>query len=304
MRILREAVKDVGKGGLSPGVGIRKHGGLPCPATVAPVGPRKASRTGVLLGEEGPVTRGNPPWAAKKTPRRRLGVRRTRGGALQGAEGGVSDIHLLHHIITRSHPGCTHEPPTDRRPSADDAHPQRTLAFRLPRTGSCSYRLPRAATKPLSSARFDPSWPAPASAAMCGGKPRGRQAPASIPAGRPCARAGVSGPAIVPGSAGQKPDHSCPESCGRRHRHAARQAPGRCRRARLLGVDQQVSAIWPKTVPAGFRSKKHWSFQPLKVVEPPADPRRHWSSAIDRFLAAKLLEHRGPRQPHKPTNAP
>src|SRR5262249_44203991 len=49
-------------------------------------------------------------------------------------------------------------------------------------------------------------------------------------------------------------------------------------------------APWPKSTPTGFRSKKHWSFQPLRVVEPPIDPARLWSSQIDRFLAVKLRE--------------
>jgi hypothetical protein len=48
-------------------------------------------------------------------------------------------------------------------------------------------------------------------------------------------------------------------------------------------------APWPKKIAAGaFRPDHHWAFQPVKVVDPPADPSGWAESPIDRFISAGL----------------
>src|SRR5581483_8005936 len=47
-------------------------------------------------------------------------------------------------------------------------------------------------------------------------------------------------------------------------------------------------AAWPAKASAAdaFTVKKHWAFQPVRAVEPPADPSGWSDNPIDRFIAA------------------
>ncbi len=104
-------------------------------------------------------------------------------------------------------------------------------------------------------------------------------------------KGGVSGPAVIPGTVERS-------LLIRALRHAdgvTAMPPGK-RLAESVVQDFSAwirdGAFWPKTTSAvGFQSKLHWAFQPIRVIEPPADPPRHGSSSVDRFLAAKLREH-------------
>ncbi len=102
-------------------------------------------------------------------------------------------------------------------------------------------------------------------------------------------KGGTSGPAIVPGA----PERSLLIRALRHEDGVESMPPGK-------HLDKSVvadftawirgGADWPKTA-AGFRSRLHWAFQPVRAVEPSADPHRRWDSPIDRFLAVKHREH-------------
>jgi hypothetical protein len=56
----------------------------------------------------------------------------------------------------------------------------------------------------------------------------------------------------------------------------------------------QHGAAWPERSAArvsSARVAKHWSFQPVRQVEPPADPSGWSANPIDQFIRAKLREH-------------
>src|SRR5262249_6699451 len=51
---------------------------------------------------------------------------------------------------------------------------------------------------------------------------------------------------------------------------------------------------WPQTSAGnnpGLDPRKHWAFQPVKRVQPPADPTGWTTSPIDQFIMAGLKEH-------------
>jgi hypothetical protein len=62
----------------------------------------------------------------------------------------------------------------------------------------------------------------------------------------------------------------------------------------LLLLSLAVLAPWPAAANAqgpAPAAGKHWAFQPVQLVEPPADPTRWSAHPIDRFVAARLREH-------------
>jgi hypothetical protein len=103
-------------------------------------------------------------------------------------------------------------------------------------------------------------------------------------------KGGGSGPALVPGA----PDKSLLVRALRHADDVVAMPPGkRLPDAVVNDFAEWIrsGASWPKAATtAGFLSKKHWAFQPLRAIDPPADPARAWLSPIDRFLAVKFRE--------------
>jgi hypothetical protein len=51
----------------------------------------------------------------------------------------------------------------------------------------------------------------------------------------------------------------------------------------------RAGAVWPASAgrPDAFVARKHWAFQPVKAVAPPADPDGWSANPIDRFIAQR-----------------
>ena len=107
-------------------------------------------------------------------------------------------------------------------------------------------------------------------------------------------RGGDTGPAIVPG----KPDESLLIRAIR-HTDPDIQMPpqGKVPDEVVVNISRWVQdgANWPdsgksiaKPLPAAVKS--HWAFQPVRAVQPPADPTAWSKNPIDRFIVAKRLE--------------
>ena len=104
-------------------------------------------------------------------------------------------------------------------------------------------------------------------------------------------KGGKQGPAIVPG----QPAKSLLLQAMRHENDELRMPPGKKLPDHVLAdfarwIEQ--GAPWPKTVAGnpGFQSQKHWAFQPVKNIMPPADPTGWAQHPIDRFILAKLRE--------------
>jgi hypothetical protein len=101
-------------------------------------------------------------------------------------------------------------------------------------------------------------------------------------------KGGEGGPAIVPGDPLKSP-------LIRALRHSSddlKMPPGKpLPEAVVADFTSWVAkgAPWPKvTATIGFRPERHWAFQPVKAVEPPADATGWAETPIDRFIAAGL----------------
>ncbi len=103
-------------------------------------------------------------------------------------------------------------------------------------------------------------------------------------------KGGDSGPAIVPGNT----DESLLVVAIRHDDAVLKMPPGKDALPKQAIADLTVwveaGAPWPEAVEAKtLTTEKHWAFEPLRAVEPPADPTGWAESPIDRFIAA---EHR------------
>jgi hypothetical protein len=102
-------------------------------------------------------------------------------------------------------------------------------------------------------------------------------------------KGGEYGPALVPGDAGKSLIIQA-----LRHAHDdIKMPPGKKLPATVINdfatwIDN--GAAWPKAQ-AAFRLRKHWSFEPVTKIEPPADASGWSANPIDRFVVAKLGEH-------------
>ncbi len=101
-------------------------------------------------------------------------------------------------------------------------------------------------------------------------------------------KGGAGGPAIVPG----EPDKSLLIRALRHTSDDLRMPPGRrLSDAVLADFTAWVArgARWPRAVaPASFGAERHWAFQPIRAVEPLADPTGWAQTPVDRFIAAGL----------------
>ncbi len=102
---------------------------------------------------------------------------------------------------------------------------------------------------------------------------------------------GDHGPAIVPGA----PEKSLLLEAIRHSRPEAelRMPPGKKLPEHVLADFArwiERGAAWPTATAsaAAFAPQKHWAFQPVRPVEPPADPAGWARHPVDRFIAAKL----------------
>jgi hypothetical protein len=104
-------------------------------------------------------------------------------------------------------------------------------------------------------------------------------------------KGGEHGPGIIPG----EPEKSVLVQAIK-HTHAElKMPPGTKLPDHVLGDFAawiKRGAVWPKDdkVMTGTEPDKHWAFQPVKKIEPPADPTGWAVQPIDRFIAAKLRD--------------
>src|SRR5262249_17485287 len=103
-------------------------------------------------------------------------------------------------------------------------------------------------------------------------------------------KGGDSGPALVPGD----PEKSLLIQAIRQT-HAGIKMPPNKRLAVAVVADfvtwGKQGAPWPRqTTGTPFQGKGRWAFQPVKPVEPPADPQGWAELPIDCFIAAKLRQ--------------
>jgi cytochrome c553 len=102
-------------------------------------------------------------------------------------------------------------------------------------------------------------------------------------------KGGKSGPAIVPG----EPEKSLLLSAIEYRDDAEIQMPpeGKLPAETIAAVAQWIKsgAPWPEAKPgtAAFALQAHWAYQPVKKVEPPADPAGWSDHPVDRFVSAK-----------------
>src|SRR5262249_27157782 len=106
-------------------------------------------------------------------------------------------------------------------------------------------------------------------------------------------KGGDAGPAIVPGA----PEKSLLVQASRHTHEAIKMPPDK----RL--PDEAVNdfttwvkrgATWPETSSSrakDFTKERHWAFERVTPVQPPADPGGWSDHPIDRFVAAKRREH-------------
>jgi hypothetical protein len=102
-------------------------------------------------------------------------------------------------------------------------------------------------------------------------------------------KGGERGPALVPGD----PDKSLLIQAIRHGRDDLKMPPAR-RLPDAVVADfvawVKNGAAWPAVSvrSSGFEAQRHWAFQPVRRVTPPADPSGWAESPIDRFIAAGL----------------
>ena len=104
-------------------------------------------------------------------------------------------------------------------------------------------------------------------------------------------KGGEGGPSIVPG----RPDQSLLLRAIRHDDETLKMPPSkRLPEETVAAFTRWVKegANWPAQLDkndagAGFHADRHWAFQPIKSVKPPADPTGWSSHPVDRFLAAK-----------------
>jgi cytochrome c553 len=54
----------------------------------------------------------------------------------------------------------------------------------------------------------------------------------------------------------------------------------------------RADALWPdKAPPDAFAAGRHWAFRPREKVTPPIDPTGRLENEIDRFIAARRVDH-------------
>jgi cytochrome c553 len=105
-------------------------------------------------------------------------------------------------------------------------------------------------------------------------------------------KGGKNGPAIIPG----EPDKSLLLAAIEYRDDGEFQMPpeGKLPAETIAAVAKwiKLGAPWPQAPPgaAAFSRATHWAFQPVKKVEPPADPAGWSDHPIDRFIAAKWRE--------------
>jgi hypothetical protein len=103
---------------------------------------------------------------------------------------------------------------------------------------------------------------------------------------------GKHGPAIVPGDAGKS---LLIQAIRYEHEEIAmppdQQLPAAVVDDFIVWVS--AGAPWPDRLrlAAAGGAKKHWAFEPVRAVEPPADPTGWSANPIDRFVRAKWGEH-------------
>jgi hypothetical protein len=100
-------------------------------------------------------------------------------------------------------------------------------------------------------------------------------------------RGGDRGPAIVPGDA----DKSLLIQALRHTHDEVKMPPGKPLAAGVVNdfvTWVNNGAAWPDRLL--IRGRKHWAFQPVQRVQPPADPSGWSANPIDRFVRAKLRE--------------
>jgi hypothetical protein len=112
-------------------------------------------------------------------------------------------------------------------------------------------------------------------------------------------KGGERGPAIVPG----QPDKSLLLQAIR-HAHEDIKMPPKNRLPDPVIADFAAwvkdGAAWPKYLPRGFQVQKHWAFEPVKKVTPPADTSGWSNNPIDQFVLAQL--HRRKLKPAPPAD--
>jgi hypothetical protein len=105
-------------------------------------------------------------------------------------------------------------------------------------------------------------------------------------------KGGKHGPAVVPGDAAKS---LLIQAIRYEHEEVAMPPAGPLDDAVVSDFVTWVSdgAAWPEGSPVGasfVRAKKHWSFEPVRAVEPPPDPSGWSTNDIDQFVRAKLRE--------------
>ena len=96
-------------------------------------------------------------------------------------------------------------------------------------------------------------------------------------------KVGDSGPAIVPGS----PEKSLLIQAIRYTGDELKMPPDKkLPDAVVADFTRWIKdgAIWPKKVATGFQAQKHWAFEPVKRVTPPADPTGWADNSIDQTV--------------------
>jgi hypothetical protein len=113
-------------------------------------------------------------------------------------------------------------------------------------------------------------------------------------------KGGKSGPAVIPG----QPDKSLLIQAVRHATGDVKMPPGkRLPDAMVADLSAWVAkgAVWPQKAATPFHAERHWAFQPVRVVEAPADPTGWAETPIDRYISAsRAVRHLSPVAPAKP----